>query len=85
MANSSRFTSRHRAGVKANKERKLKKNSEKGKEKAASENEEDVGERDESLEPEADMDLGSEDWAKSPSGEAMEPDYNESQDHTQKY
>ena len=72
MANSSRCISRHKAGVKANKERKLRKYSEKGKEKVVSEAGEFIGERDESLEreiesckaspgPEMRMDLETED------------------------
>ncbi len=52
MANSPRCASRHKAGVKANKERKLKKHSKKGKERAVSEDGKSVAERDRNLERE---------------------------------
>lgn len=40
----------------------------------------DKRERNESLEPKADIDLGGGDWAKSPPEERTEPNYNENQD-----
>ena len=84
-ANSLRCISRQKAGIKANKERKLKKRSEKEKEKAVSEDGDDVGEREKSLEPETEMDLEAENWARSPSKEGLDLDASESLDHTQDY
>ena len=97
MANSSRCTSRHKAGVKANKEKKLKKHSEKWNEKAISEDGEFIGERDESLEreiesceaspdPEMRMDLGTEYWAENKQRESSNQDeIPEGIDHTDKF
>ena len=80
MANFSRCVSRQKAGIKASKERKLRKQSEKGKEKVANEDGDDVGERDKSLQPEMEIDLEAENWARSPSEEGLELDAPESQD-----
>ena len=80
MANSPRCVSRQKAGIKASKEKKLRKQSEKEKEKVASKDEDDVGERDKSPQPETGMDLGAENWARSPSDEGLELDAPESQD-----
>lgn len=51
----------------------------------ASEDRDIVKERDISPEPEAEMDLGAENWASSPSEWGLELDAPESQDHTQNY
>ena len=59
-ANSLRYISTQKAGIKANKERKLKKQSEKEKKKAVSKDRDNVGEREKSLEPETEIDLKAE-------------------------
>lgn len=71
-ANSPRCASRHKANVEARKKKKLRQSSEKEKEKARNEIGEKEGERVESLEPYASMDLESEQWTTSPPEERFE-------------
>lgn len=47
--------------------------------------EEEEREKEDSLEPSADMDLGVEEWAQSPPEERVEFDDNESRDHSEEY
>ena len=55
------------------------------KEKRVSKHGEENGEREESLEPETEMDLEAENWARSPVEEGLDKDAPESQDYTQSY
>lgn len=72
MANSPRCVSRQKANIKAGKERKLRKRIEKEKEKLASKDGDDMGERDGRLEPELEIVLEAESWAKSPTSERLD-------------
>lgn len=85
MSNPSHCLSRQKPGVKASKDQKLRKQSEKEQEKVVSEDEEDGREREKSLEPEMKMDLRAENWAKSPLEEELDLNTPESQDYTQNY
>lgn len=85
MANLLRYTLRHKTSAKTNKERKLRKHSEKKKEKSVSKEGEDIGERDKNLKwetksceacfnPEMSMDLGTNDWIGNEEGENFNQD-----------
>ena len=80
MASLIRYFSRQKAGIKANKERKLRKQNEREEEKVLSMDGDSIREKDQSLEPETEMDLGDENWAKSPSKKGLNLDFPESQD-----